>query len=575
MRLANLRIGQRLTIGFGMVIAVIMAVILFGAAKLMQVNKNVEAMVNERYPQTSLANSIKSDLFDVVQAMRDVLFDTDLQDINSRMEGIEQSMQFAGQGTDKLNAKAAAGADEEDLKRAMNEARERFKSELNRFTALIKAQQRDQAKDVLYTSVQAAQTIYFQTLDQVIAFHAGAMVSTSQAAMKETQRAVTVMLALASAACIFAVMIGVLVTRSITRPLSQAVDLARRVAEGDLTASVEARSRDETGMLVQSLKDMNESLVRIVSEVRSGIDTIATASAEIANGNMDLASRTEQQAGSLERTVSSMDGLTTTVRQNADNAHQANALAATASQVAIKGGAVVGQVVETMESINESARKIVDIISVIDGIAFQTNILALNAAVEAARAGEQGRGFAVVASEVRNLAQRSAAAAKEIKALIGDSVDRVNTGSKLVGQAGATMDEVVESVRRVTAIMAEISSASALQSASIGQINQAITQIDETTTQNAALVEEAAAAAERMREEAAQLAQAVSVFRLNDTADGKAAELDATPVKSKTVAAVAMGNAAGTQKLAARAQQKLSLSLPILRSEKEVAGIDL
>jgi methyl-accepting chemotaxis protein len=298
--------------------------------------------------------------------------------------------------------------------------------------------------------------------------------------------------------------------------LREAVAVASRVAQGDLSGHVQVKSSDETGQLMQALKDMNDSLVRMVSQVRSGTDTISTASSQIAAGNQDLSSRTEQQASSLQETASSMEELTSTVKQNADNARQANGLAASASEVAVKGGAVVSQVVDTMGSINESARKISDIIGVIDGIAFQTNILALNAAVEAARAGEQGRGFAVVASEVRNLAQRSAGAAKEIKALIEDSVEKVNAGSKLVDQAGTTMQDIVESVRRVTDVIDEITSASQEQTSGIEQINTAITQMDEVTQQNAALVEEAAAAAEALQDQASQLAQVVNIFKLDD-----------------------------------------------------------
>ncbi|MER0204766.1 MAG: HAMP domain-containing protein [Nitrosomonas sp.] len=313
----------------------------------------------------------------------------------------------------------------------------------------------------------------------------------------------------------FAMLVGFFLIKAIVGPLNEAVAVANAVASGDLTSRIEANSTNETGRLLQALRTMNDNLVDLVSKVRMGTDQISTASGEIASGNSDLSQRTEEQASSLEETASSMEELTSTVKQNADNARQANQLAAGASEVAMKGGAVVGQVVQTMSSINESSKKIVDIISVIDGIAFQTNILALNAAVEAARAGEQGRGFAVVATEVRTLAQRSAAAAKEIKELISDSVSKVEDGTRLVDEAGATMDEIVGAVKRVTDIMSEISAASQEQSSGIEQVNQAVTQMDEVTQQNAALVEEAAAAAESMQEQAQALTQAVGTFKLS------------------------------------------------------------
>jgi methyl-accepting chemotaxis protein len=322
------------------------------------------------------------------------------------------------------------------------------------------------------------------------------------------------LIALGTGALALGAALAWLLSRSITRPLSHAVVVARTVASGDLTGRIEVTSTDETGQLLQALKDMNDGLVEIVAKIRAGTDTIATASSQIAAGNVDLSSRTEEQASSLEETASSMEELTATVKQNADNARQANQLAASASEVAAKGGVVVGEVVTTMGSINESSKKIVDIISVIDGIAFQTNILALNAAVEAARAGEQGRGFAVVATEVRSLAQRSAAAAKEIKTLIGDSVEKVDAGGKLVEAAGKTMEEIVNSVKRVTDIMGEITAASVEQSSGIEQVNQAIAQMDQVTQQNAALVEEAAAASESMREQAGALAEATATFKL-------------------------------------------------------------
>ncbi|MBW9334361.1 methyl-accepting chemotaxis protein [Herbaspirillum aquaticum] len=324
-----------------------------------------------------------------------------------------------------------------------------------------------------------------------------------------------VVMGVAMAAGLFvALLMGVLLVRAISRPLQRAVTVAQAVAAGDLTQQIDVHSQDETGQLMQALRQMNENLQGIVGQVRLSTDTIATASSEIAHGNLDLSSRTEQQAGALEETASAMEQLTSTVRHNADSAQQAKELAHSASEVAVRGGDVVRQVVDTMSSINQSSSKIVDIISVIDGIAFQTNILALNAAVEAARAGEQGRGFAVVASEVRSLAQRSAAAAKEIKVLIDDSVARVGTGSALVAQAGQTIDEVVRSVQRVSEVVTDISAAGQEQSQGIEEVNNAITQMDETTQQNAALVEQAAAAAQSMQEQAARLSEAVSVFRL-------------------------------------------------------------
>ncbi|NHZ90918.1 hypothetical protein F2P45_18095 [Massilia sp. CCM 8733] len=341
--------------------------------------------------------------------------------------------------------------------------------------------------------------------------------------------------------------IGLLIGRGLLRQLggepAYAAGIARSIAEGDLSINIDLKHND-TSSLLHGIRTMRDDLAKIVMQVRMGTDTIATASSQIASGNLDLSSRTEQQASSLEETAASMEELTGTVKQNSDNARQANQLAATASDVAMQGGAVVAQVVDTMASINDSSRKIVDIISVIDGIAFQTNILALNAAVEAARAGEQGRGFAVVASEVRNLAQRSAAAAKEIKALIGDSVEKVSVGNKLVADAGGTMDNVVASVRRVTDIMAEISAASHEQSAGIAQVNQAIAQMDAATQQNAALVEEAAAAAESMQDQAARLSQVVGVFRLDGVESGAhaARPLAPAPVRGRLGAASAAGS---------------------------------
>jgi len=382
---------------------------------------------------------------------------------------------------------------------------------------LSRANKNDEARDVIVKEATPIYLAMFANADKLVSVNQEGAKEADQAA-ENTYRSSRILIVAMLAGCIvIGMLMATWVARIVSNPLRQAVDVAQRVADGDLTADIHPGSKDETGQLMTSLKAMNDSLFKIVSQVRQGTDTIATASNEIAVGNLDLSSRTEQQASSLEETASSMEELTSTVKQNADNARQANQLAVSASEVAIQGGSVVEQVVSTMGSINDSSKKIVDIISVIDGIAFQTNILALNAAVEAARAGEQGRGFAVVASEVRSLAQRSASAAKEIKALIDDSVEKVDTGSKLVAQAGSTMSEVVSSVKRVTDIVGEISAASQEQSTGIGEVNQAITQMDEVTQQNAALVEEAAAAAQSLQDQAAKLAEVVSVFKLDST----------------------------------------------------------
>jgi methyl-accepting chemotaxis protein len=370
-------------------------------------------------------------------------------------------------------------------------------------------------------------------IDQIVAFiqeHSKKVIASSTLANAEAQKksVALIITTVVATLCVCGV-IMVWLVRSITTPLNEAVSIARIVAAGDLSTDINVRGSDEIGTLLKSLKEMHDNLAAIVAKVRTGTDAIADASSEIAQGNLDLSARTEEQASSLEETASAMEELTSTVKQNGESASEATKLAGTASVVAVRGGEAVSNVISTMGSINDSSKKIVDIIGVIDGIAFQTNILALNAAVEAARAGEQGRGFAVVASEVRSLAQRSAAAAKEIKTLIGNSVEQVEAGSKLVIQAGTTMDEVVASVKRVNGIIADISTASSEQNVGLDQINEAIAQMDAVTQQNAALVEQAAAAAESMKQQAATLKEAVSVFKIHERFMTPAL---ATPVRS-------------------------------------------
>ena len=383
-----------------------------------------------------------------------------------------------------------------------------------------------------------------ELLDLIKAKNAAVAVEKVELANR-THAALAYSLLLAAGAIIGGAGVAFWLTRNVMRQLGgepdYAASIAASIAAGDLTRQIDVDNERNSTSLLFAMRTMQDSLAALVLKVRSGTDTITTASSEIAAGNLDLSARTEEQASSLEETAASMEELTSTVQQNGDSVRQANQLANAASEVATKGGAAVADVVGTMESINASAKRIVDIIGVIDGIAFQTNILALNAAVEAARAGEQGRGFAVVASEVRNLAQRSAAAAKEIKELIGDSVGKVEAGSRMVNAAGATMSEVVASVKRVTDIMGEIALAGQEQSAGIAQVNQAIAQMDQVTQQNAALVEEAAAAADSMQEQAKQLSSVVGTFKLatgaapsRPLADhrGRASTARATPARA-------------------------------------------
>lgn len=403
-------------------------------------------------------------------------------------------------------------AKERDLLESLSAGEQLYRKALSRAQAL-KAQGASVTEiDALISGADKALAAAFSGLLAIASDNAGV---TGQAIDTSIGTGKAISMSVGITTLLLAVVLAVLATRSITRPMKEAVRIAKTVAAGDLSSRIAVTRKDETGELLQALQDMNNGLKAVVGHVRNGSDTIATASAQIAGGNLELSARTEQQASSLEQTAAAMEEITSTVKRNADSARQANRLAASASDVASRGGAVVSSVVVTMESIHDAARKIVDIIAVIDGIAFQTNILSLNAAVEAARAGEQGRGFAVVAAEVRNLAQRSATAAREIKALIGDSVGKVDTGSQLVQEAGTTMTEIVASVKRVTDIMEEISSASGEQEAGIEQINQAIAEMDIVTQQNAALVEEAAAATASLKSQANNLSNAVSVFRLD------------------------------------------------------------
>jgi methyl-accepting chemotaxis protein len=514
----NMRIGQRLAVGFGFVIALLVLLAAISWLRMESLNKEMETLVQLRYANTVAANLVKEDVSEATRSMLNVVIMSDPDQIRKELANTEARSAKATAAVAQL-ARHVGDAEGEGILKAIAAIQDKFLPAQTKFIGLVNEDKKDEAMVKFMFSLRPQQTRYFEQLDKFVAYQNAAMQKAGQDAAAVTRRTQMLILLLAGAACLLSLGVAVLSTRSITGPLARVVEIARRVADGDLTSEIAVGSRDEAGQMMEALRHMNDSLIRIVGEVRTSTESMAGVTGEIASGNLDLSSRTEAQASSLAHTSRSMRELTGTVQQNADNARQANALAAQASEVAARGGAVVSHVIATMGSITSSSKKIVDIIGVIDGIAFQTNILALNAAVEAARAGEQGRGFAVVASEVRNLAQRSAAAAKEIKLLISDSVDKVHEGSSLVEQAGVTMAEVVESVRRVTDIMGEITAASVEQSAGIAQVSQTIVKMDQTTQQNAALVEEAAASASAMQEQAARLARAVSVFKLDqDTA---------------------------------------------------------
>jgi methyl-accepting chemotaxis protein len=518
MKLRNFRIGTRLGLGFSVVLT--MLVVMTVAGHVMNANSRenlIEGMRTANIKQV-LANTMRAALLESAVEMRNISLQQDVQAMQANEANVRTQLKRYEEARARLEALGLRDAEKKIVSNIARIEKE-IDAPFAEAMGLALAFDNEGAGKILATRVDQRHRQALTELNKLIEQQEAAVRTTIDQDAAVGKR---LMMAL-SALCLLAVALGGasawLITRSITHPLRSAVAAAQEVAAGDLATQLDVQGKDEVTELLQALKYMSESLRNIVSEVRSGTEIIAAASQQLASGNADLSSRTEKQASSLEQTASATEELTSTVKTNADNARQANQMAIVASEVATKGGAVVSEVVGTMGAINESAKKIVDIIGVIDGIAFQTNILALNAAVEAARAGEQGRGFAVVASEVRSLAQRSANAAKEIKTLIDDSVEKVDAGSMQVNKAGATMQEVVTAIRRVTDLMGEISAASQEQTAGIEQVQQAVTQMDQTTQQNAALVEEAAAAADALQDQAGTLAQVVGVFKLGNTSE--------------------------------------------------------
>jgi len=541
MNLANMKVGVRLGLGFALVLVLLVMVTVVGILRMAQIQNRLDHVVNVNNVVTRLVVDMRNNVSERVTSLRTLTLMTDPSDMEPELNRFkEQTAKYdALQG--KLAAKFSeeATAEEKALLNQVKEAEGAAMPAIAKASALYLANNAMDATRVMVKEIRPAQKKWLEALDQLGKVEDKLNTQTQADAEAAFAGARNFMLVLLGVAVAMGIVAATVITRGLLKQLGgepgYTAKIAGSIAEGDLSIAIDTKSSDRGSLLIE-MKQMRNSLVDIVSQVRRGTHTITTASREIAAGNTDLSSRTELQASSLEKTASAMEELTSTVKQNADNALEANHLAATASDVARKGGEVVSQVVGTMGEINSSASKIADIIGVIDGIAFQTNILALNAAVEAARAGEQGRGFAVVASEVRNLAQRSAAAAKEIKQLIGDSVEKIGRGSKLVGEAGETMDEVVASVKRVTDIMSDIASASAEQSAGIEQVNLSIIEMDGMTQQNAALVEQAAAAFQSLQDQAAELQRVVSIFKLAEGEESAPAPAPApAPVATRAV----------------------------------------
>ena len=569
--MGNLKISTRLAGAFGLLVLLLVGLAVSAYSQLSSIHDDTLDLADSWLPSVQVVNQMQTQATGDRVAVATHILNTD----EAAMGGIEQEIT---QGRDKLAKqrqtyeKLISSPEEKRLYEEFSAAWKKYAETNDKVLAHSRKNENDQARALLQGESRQNYVAAMALLDKLVELNGAGAEQSKAASERSYSVALTTLFVTAALAIAVAVVAALWLIRSITGPLARAVHAADLVAAGDLTVQIQADSQDETGKLLQSLDKMQQALVRTVSTVRQNAESVASASAQIASGNHDLSARTESQASALEETAASMEELGSTVRQNADNARQANQLAVSASTVAVQGGEVVSQVVETMKGITTASNKIADIIGVIDGIAFQTNILALNAAVEAARAGEQGRGFAVVASEVRSLAGRSAEAAKEIKSLIGASVERVEQGNVQAERAGQTMTEVVNAIRRVTDIMGEISAASSEQSAGVSQVGEAVTQMDQATQQNAALVEQMAAAAGSLSGQARELVEAVAVFKL---AQGASGQWSAAPAH-KPVAAPAPRPAAPRPSLGAKKPASAPASKPAasLSAPKPVAAAD-
>ncbi|MFE8645554.1 methyl-accepting chemotaxis protein [Sphingomonas sp. NCPPB 2930] len=578
----NLKLGTLLGVGFSILILCSVFIAVLGRAQLHQVGDDIKALAEDRIAAVLMARDIKDNVNIIARAARNIALLTDVPQMDRQKARIDEARVKNTELIGKLD-KLVTSAEGRRLLAAVTETRGPYNQSLDKAVALGLENKNDASRDMLLNEVSPLQSAFFDALDKLSDQQRRRLNDSAELSRQGAESAGMVVLVVAAVAAALGALLAWGITRRVKSQLggepAYAVSIAQEVARGNLAVDVQLKQRDSTSLLA-AMETMRVSLSRVVAEVRQGSESIATGAGQIATGNADLSQRTEEQASNLQQTAASMEEMNSTIKQNADTVRTATQMAQSASSTASRGGEVVGQVVRTMDDISASSRKIGDIIGVIDGIAFQTNILALNAAVEAARAGEQGRGFAVVASEVRSLAQRSATAAKEIKVLIGESVEKVDAGTRLVGQAGTTIGEVVDQARRVADLIGEIGAATHEQAQGISQVSDAVNQLDQVTQQNAALVEESAAAADSLNHQAARLVDVVGVFKL-DASTGQAVihevrqrsreALPAAPVRTPVRTPATLGRTPAAAPQPARAAAAVSAATAPAPIARQVA----